>query len=75
MGINSLATIHTIKPFQITPLVQEQDPIVKLLSQSPTSISSIAISLNLSESIIMDKLFSLELEGKIIIRGDMVSLL
>ena len=42
LGINSLATIRTIKPIQITPPVQEQDPIVKLLSQSPTSISSIA---------------------------------
>ena len=75
LGINSLATIRTIKPIQITPPVMEQDPIVKLLSQSPTSISSIANSLNSSESIMMDRLFSLELEGKIIIRGDMVSLL
>ena len=75
LGIDSLATIRTIKPIQITPPVMEQDPIVKLLSQSPTSISSIANSLNSSESIMMDRLFSLELEGKIIIRGDMVSLL
>ena len=75
LGISSLATIRTIKPIQITPPVMEHDPIVKLLSQSPTSISSIANSLNSSESIMMDRLFSLELEGKIIIRGDMVSLL
>ena len=75
LGIHSLATIHTIKPIQITPPVQEQDPIIKLLSYAPTSISSIANSLNSSESIIMDRLFSLELEGKIIIRGDMVTLL
>ena len=75
LGIGSLATIHTIKSIQITPSDREQDSLIKLLSQSPTSISSITNSLNSSESIMMDKLFSLELEGKIIIRGDMVSLL
>ena len=74
LGINSLATIQTNELVEITSSPQEQDPIFKLLSQSPTSISSIAKSLNSSESIMMDKLFSLELEGKIIIRGDMVSL-
>jgi DNA processing protein len=74
LGINSLATFQTNKLIEITPSAQEQDPILKLISQSPSSISSIAKTLNSSESIMMDKLFSLELEGKIIIRGGIVSL-
>ena len=50
LGINSLATIQTNELVEITSSPQEQDPIFKLLSQSPTSISSIAMSLNSSES-------------------------
>ena len=59
----------------ISPSSQEQNPILKLLSQSPASIWSLCKTLNSSDSIIMDNLFSLELEGKVIIRGDKVSLL
>lgn len=55
---------------------QEQDPIIQLLSlQTPVATSSLMQALNTNESIIIDRLFALELEGKIVIRGDMVSLL
>jgi DNA processing protein len=76
LGKESLATLRSgTASRDIPPLVQEQDPILKLLSQSPVSISSLAKTLKSSDSIIMDKLFLLELEGRIIIRGDRVSLL
>lgn len=55
---------------------QEQDPIIQLLSsQTPVAISLLMQTLKMNESTIMDRLFTLELEGKIVIRGDMVSLL
>jgi len=77
LGKESLTSLHLeiSSSGSSLPPAQEQDPILKLLSQSPASISSLAKKLNSSEPIMMDKLFSLELEGKIIIRGDLVSLL
>lgn len=76
LGKESLVSLRSeTTSGNIPPPIQEQDPILKLLSQSPSSVSSLAKTLNSSNSIIMDKLFSLELEGRIIIRGDKVSLL
>jgi DNA processing protein len=49
------------------------DPILEVITNSPTSISNLSRELNMSETMIMDKLLSLELQGKLVIRGNMVS--
>jgi DNA processing protein len=49
------------------------DPILQIITNSPTSISKLSHELNMSESMIMDKLLTLELQGKLIVRGNMVS--
>ena len=77
LGIESLAGFRENQPETIntSKQKQEQDPIVNLLAQSSTSITTLIQALNSNESIVMDHLLTLELEGKIVIRGDMVSLL
>lgn len=59
----------------ICDVQEKMDPILKMLSKSKKSISSIAVALNTGEQTIMDRLLSLELEGKVIIRGNIASLL
>ena len=49
------------------------DPILEILANSPASISHLSHELNMSESVLMDKLLNLELQGKLIVRGNMVS--
>ena len=75
LGIESLALFRSCNSSIITPSAQEHDPIIELLSKSPTSIASLAKKLHLKESIIIDRLLSLELGGQVIIRGNIVSLL
>lgn len=77
LGIQSLAGFREIKPDKTNTMMQKQenDPIVNLLTQSSKNITALIQALNSNESIVMDHLLSLELEGKIIIRGDMVTLL
>jgi predicted Rossmann fold nucleotide-binding protein DprA/Smf involved in DNA uptake len=77
LGIESLAGFRENQPEMVNTSIQkeEKDPIVNLLSNSAMNISTLIQTLNSNESIVMDHLLSLELEGKIVIRGDMVSLL
>ena len=49
------------------------DPILEIISNSPASISQLSHELNMSEMILMDKLLNLELQGKLVVRGNMVS--
>jgi DNA processing protein len=75
-SLKSLRVISTPNEVNIPIQNQEQDPIIQLLSsQTPAAISSLMQTLNTNESTMMDRLFALELKGKIVIRGDMVSLL
>ncbi|MCQ6276819.1 DNA-protecting protein DprA [Bacillus sp. V3B] len=75
LGKESLTALHGRKPTKTVISTQEDDSILHQLSQTPTSISSLVQILNSSESEILGKLLLLELEGKIIIRGNSVSLL
>ena len=49
------------------------DPILEILANSPASISYLSHELNMSQSMLMDKLLDLELQGKLVVRGNMVS--
>jgi len=74
LGIDSIVSFREELNYSIQ--VQKiGDPILQLLSTFPQSIYSIAQALQLDEQTIMDKLITLELEGRIIIRGNQVSLL
>ncbi|MBB6446983.1 DNA-processing protein DprA [Bacillus benzoevorans] len=80
LGKESLEVLRTTKNAGNSTSKREQnqelDPIIQLLSsQTSAAISSLMQTLNMNESTAMDRLFALELKGKIIIRGDIVSLL
>ena len=75
LGIDSLSTVRSCDNRLFTPPLKEQDPIIKILESSPASIASLKEKLPSEESIIMDRLLALELDGLIIIRGNIVSLL
>jgi len=74
LGIESLRSIHSTKSSPLLTPLQEEDPIIKLLSESPLTIPKLQYALNSTDEQLLDKLVTLELEGKIIIRGEMVSI-
>lgn len=75
LGIDSLDCLRNFKIENTTSKEYEQEnSILSFLSLShePHTISSLSKLLKMSDQLLMNKLFDLELEGKIIIRGNVV---
>ena len=74
LGWQSLTSLFekNESPSSSTP-AKVLDPILEIISNSPASIFHLSHELNMSESMLMDKLLNLELQGKLVVRGNMVS--
>lgn len=75
LGINSLEAIRDLKMECEPPKEHEQyNQILSTLSESsnPHTISSLSELLKINEQLLMNELFDLELNGRIIIRGNVV---
>ncbi|WP_071396516.1 DNA-processing protein DprA [Bacillus tuaregi] len=73
LGVDGITLSHSVKPTFTPQLFQEEDFILNCLTECPTEISTLAKKLHTTESEVIDKLLLLELEAKVIIRGEMVS--
>lgn len=75
LGINSLEAIRDLKMECTPPKEHKQyNQILSTLSESsnPHTISSLSELLKINEQLLMNELFDLELNGRIIIRGNVV---
>lgn len=72
LGIDSLKSIKGKVENQTPEYGKSENPILQILSHSPTTVQQISIKLNLVEEEVMDLLFDLEINNEIIMKGNVV---
>ncbi|MBU8881135.1 DNA-processing protein DprA [Bacillus sp. FJAT-29790] len=72
LGIRSLQTAKNAMKNMPSATPCPDNNILQMLSRAPATILQLANGLNINETVLMDQLLDLELEKKIIIRGNIV---